>query len=67
MARGKINITKIGSQQLLNLLAIVDSKHENEKINKLRSMLSVTAPTYVDIDLNSGLMDLKTHFKNRWN
>ena len=64
VATGKIDITQIGSMQVMNLVNIIDPNHEDDKINQLRSMLSITAPTSINIELERGLMDLSASFTN---
>ncbi len=55
---GRIDITEIGGPQLTALINILDPKYEDEKLNKLRSLLGVGYPTSVALAFAEGYMDM---------
>lgn len=57
-ADGRIDITEIGGPQLIALTNLVDPTYEDEKLNKVRSLLQYGYPTFVSIDLKEGYMNL---------
>ena len=55
---GRIDVTEIGSAQLLALINVLDPNYEDEKFNKLRTALQLGAPTSVGLSFNEGFMNM---------
>jgi hypothetical protein len=55
---GRMDVTQVGGPQLVALINVLDPNYENEKMNKLRSLLQVGYPTSVNMALHEGSMDL---------
>jgi len=55
---GRVDITEIGSSQLVTFINILDPKFENEKMNRARSALGYGYPTLVGLSFDEGYMDM---------
>lgn len=55
---GRIDITTIGRQQLLDLLDVIDPKREDSQISSARKALYLAYPTKVTVVMGKGAMDL---------
>jgi hypothetical protein len=55
---GRVDITEIGGSQLSTLLNVLDPGYEDEKLNKVRSLLQVGYPTSVGLALSEGYLDM---------
>ena len=58
LVEGKVDITEIGSEQLVGLIDIIDPNYEDDKLVQLRQLLGLGYPTRVTIKMNRGTMDL---------
>lgn len=58
LVEGKVDITEIGSEQLVGLIDIIDPDYEDDKLVQLRQLLGLGYPTRVTIKMNRGTMDL---------
>jgi uncharacterized protein involved in outer membrane biogenesis len=59
LIEGRINITEISREQLLQLLDIIDPDHQDEQIARVRTALRVAYPESVTVDMKQSLMDLE--------
>ena len=59
LMEGEIVVSQISRDQLLQLLDIVDPKHEDEQMAQLRKGLRFSHPKRIEISMQRGLMDLK--------
>ena len=55
---GRIDITQIGSAQLITLINVLDPQFQDDKMNKMRSLLELGYPTAVAMNFNQGYLDL---------
>ena len=55
---GRIDITQIGSAQMITLINVLDPQFQDDKMNKLRSLLELGYPTAVAMNFNQGYLDL---------
>lgn len=55
---GRMDVTQIGGPQLTVLINVLDPNYENEKMNKVRSLLQVGYPTAVNVGFHEGALDL---------
>jgi hypothetical protein len=60
---GRIDITEIGSAQMLTLINVLDPRFEDDKMNKLRQVLEVGYPTGVAMAFNQGYLDMDIDLK----
>ena len=58
LLQGRIDITEISREQLLQLLDIVDPEHRDEQLARVRAALRIAFPRWVSVDMRQGLMDL---------
>jgi len=58
LLQGRIDISEISREQLLQLLEVVDPKHEDEQLAHVRSALQLAYPEGVSVVMKQGLMDL---------
>ncbi len=59
LLEGRVDVTEINRDQLLQLLDIVDPNHTDEQLASVRSALRFAYPKEVALDMRDGLMDLK--------
>lgn|GEM_PF-4478640 len=59
LLEGRVDVTEINRDQLLQLLDIVDPNHIDEQLATVRSALRFAYPKEVAIEMRDGLMDLK--------
>ena len=59
LIEGQINFTEISADQLLKFLYLVDPEYEDQRIGTIRRALSLGYPSYVEVKMRFGLMDLK--------
>ncbi len=64
LLEGRIDFTEIGSKQLLLLFDLLDEKHADADMNKIRSALSLTGPRYVGVNMQQGGMSLRVILEN---
>lgn len=55
---GRVDVTEIGGPQLITLVNVLDPNYEDEKLNKVRSLLQVGYPTSVELVFNQGYLDM---------
>ncbi len=55
---GRMDVTQVGGPQLIALINLLDPNYENEKMNKVRSLLQVGYPTAVNMGFHEGALDL---------
>ncbi len=55
---GRIDVTQIGSAQMLTLVNVLDPQFQDDKMNKLRRLLEAGYPTAVAFNFNQGYLDL---------
>jgi len=58
LLQGRIDISEISREQLLQLLEVVDPKHEDEQLAHVRTALQLAYPEGVSVVMKQGLMDL---------
>lgn len=61
MIEGRVDVTEIGSSQLLLMINVLDPKYEDEKMNKVRTALGIGSPTLVNLALTDGYLDMDVH------
>ena len=55
---GRIDVTQIGSAQMITLINLLDPQFQDDKMNKMRTLLEVGYPTAVAMNFNQGFLDL---------
>jgi hypothetical protein len=55
---GRLDVTKLGSEQLISLMNTLDPDYKNEKFNKMRGLLKLGYPTGIFAAFANGYMDL---------
>jgi hypothetical protein len=55
---GRVDVTEIGGPQLVALINVLDPSYQDEKMNKMRSVLTYGYPTSVALAFNQGYMDM---------
>jgi len=58
LLQGRVDVSEISREQLLQLLDVVDPKHEDEQLAHVRTALQIAYPKWVSIVMKQGLMDL---------
>ncbi len=58
LIEGTINVDKIGSEELISLINVLDPRYEDDQLNSARSALNLAYPTYVNISMDQGQMDM---------
>ncbi len=58
LMEGQIDITKINRAQLLQMLEIIDPDYQDPQLATVRSALRLAYPQWLQISMQSGLMDL---------
>jgi hypothetical protein len=56
---GRVDVTRIGAPQLVMLINLLDPAFRDEKLNRIRSLLSLGAPKSVEVSIDKGYADLK--------
>ena len=59
LLEGRVDITAISRQQLLQLLEVVDPDYQDEQLATLRTALRLAHPEWLAIKMESGLMDME--------
>ena len=59
LMEGRIDITKINRAQLLQMLEIIDPDYQDPQLATVRSALRLAYPQWLQISMQSGLMDLQ--------
>lgn len=59
LVEGRVDMTQISREQLMQLLEIVDPEHSDEQVAQVRSALRLAYPKWVTLDMGQGLMDLE--------
>ncbi len=59
LLEGRLDVTEIGSSQLLELIRFVDPKKRDEKLNLARSLLRLGYPSYLGLEMAQGFLDLR--------
>jgi len=55
---GRVDITEIGSAQMITMVNLLDPQFQDDKMNKMRSLLEVGYPTSVALNFNQGYLDI---------
>ncbi len=55
---GRMDITEIGGSQLIALINVLDPLYEDDKMNKVRSLLQVGYPTGIELAFAEGYMNM---------
>lgn len=55
---GRIDVTEIGGPQMVAFANVLDPNYENEKLNKLRTLLNIGYPTAVAMSFKEGFMNM---------
>ncbi|MBP9709279.1 MAG: hypothetical protein KBD78_16715, partial [Oligoflexales bacterium] len=55
---GRVDVDKIGGDQLISLINVLDPEYQDDQLNSARSALNLAYPTYVGINMQQGLMDM---------
>ena len=58
LVEGRIDLTEISREQLLQLLDVIDPDHRDEQLAQVRTALRVAYPKWVTLDMGQGLLDL---------
>jgi hypothetical protein len=58
LASGRVDVTRIGRDQLLSLLDLIDPKREDPQIGAARKALYLAAPRKVTVTMEQGTFDL---------
>ncbi len=58
LVSGRVDITKIGSDQLITLINILDPTFEDDGLNQARFGLKLAYPKYVGLKMGQGLLDM---------
>ena len=58
LVEGRLDITEIGSGQMIEVIRFIDPKRKNEKLNLARSLLKIGYPTYVGLEMAQGFLNL---------
>ncbi len=58
MLNGRIDVTQIGSAQMITLINLLDPQFQDDKMNKMRVLLEVGYPTAVAMNFRQGYLDL---------
>lgn len=58
LLEGRVDITEINREQLLQLLELVDPRYEDEQLARLRAALRLAYPRAVSLAMHRGLLDL---------
>lgn len=56
---GRIDIHEIQNDSLLQLLGMFDPNLENEKFNKIRSIIGLAKPKYLGLNFTNGVLDIE--------
>ncbi|MBF0220085.1 MAG: hypothetical protein HQL49_11255 [Gammaproteobacteria bacterium] len=59
LLEGRIDISDMSSQQLLQLLEIIDPNYDDEQLAQVRSALGITYPRTIRIEMQRGLMAME--------
>ncbi|MDH5545219.1 MAG: hypothetical protein OEZ43_06480 [Gammaproteobacteria bacterium] len=59
LLEGRINVSDINKQQLLQLIEFIDPNHEDEQLALVRKAVRTAHPEWVSIDMSQGLMNLQ--------
>ncbi len=59
LLEGRIDISEISVLQLMQLLELIDPEYQDEQLSQVRSLLAVSSPRWISIDMRRGLMDLE--------
>lgn len=55
---GRIDITEIGAAPLMMMINVMDPQYQDDKMNRMRSALSLGSPSFVGISMQKGYMDM---------
>lgn len=58
LLEGRIDMTEISREQLLQLLDVIDPEHLDEQLAQVRTALRLAYPKSVSLDMGQGLMDM---------
>jgi hypothetical protein len=58
LLEGRIDVTKISREQLLQLMDVIDPEHQDEQLAQVRTALRLAYPKSVSLDMKQGLMDM---------
>jgi len=58
LLEGRIDVTEINREQLLQLMDVVDPEHQDEQLAQVRTALRLAYPKSVSLDMKQGLMDM---------
>ena len=58
MLNGRIDVTQIGSAQMITMINLLDPQFQDDKLNKMRTLLTIGYPTAVAMNFNQGYLDL---------
>ena len=55
---GRVDVTEVGGPQLVAFINVLDPMYEDEKMNKVRSLLGLGYPTAVAMTFRDGYMNM---------
>jgi hypothetical protein len=58
LLEGRIDVTQISREQLLQLMDVIDPEHQDEQLAQVRTALRLAYPKWVSLDMQQGLMDM---------
>lgn len=58
LLEGRIDMTEISREQLLQLMDVIDPQHQDEQLAQVRTALRLAYPKWVSLDMAQGLMDM---------
>jgi hypothetical protein len=58
LLEGRIDVTEISRDQLMQLLDVIDPDHRDEQLAQVRTALRLAYPKWVTLDMGQGLMDM---------